>query len=164
MGRWGAWKAVAFHFRKGCPCFWKRVSSGNVDLKKNTQLKSCEFKLYSGTLGKMIAGRQLLSSSEEISPKRQRRSQFIYFWLCMQSSIHLGKRLLLVTNNRYLRLMILLLFWLHGKMWESGSTKINSSWDIYIYLWDLFIQTTRCPILFLILNSPQGCWSETCCV
>ena len=109
MGR--CLKGSCFLFPKGCSCFWNRVSSGNVDLKKNKQLKSCEFKLYSGTLEKTIAGRQLLSSSEEIAPKKQRRSQFIYdFWLCMQSSIHLGKRLLLVTNNRYLRLMILLLF------------------------------------------------------
>ena len=110
-GEVGVLKGSCFLFPKGCSCFWNRVSSGNVDLKKNKQLKSCEFKLYSGTLEKTIAGRQLLSSSEEIAPKKQRRSQFIYdFWLCMQSSIHLGKRLLLVTNNRYLRLMILLLF------------------------------------------------------
>ena len=69
MGRWGSWKAVAFCFQRDVVASGT-VSSGNVDLKKNKQLKSCEFKLYSGTLEKTIAGRQLLSSSEEIAPKK----------------------------------------------------------------------------------------------
>ena len=53
-----------------------------------------------------------------------------------QSSIHLGKRWLLVTKNRYRKLMILVLFWL-WTMEASGSVKIflrhvsAIQWSIY---------------------------------
>ena len=42
----------------------------------------------------------------------------------MQSSIHLDKRLLLVTKNRYLKLMIIVLFCVCGEMQEAGFVKI----------------------------------------
>ena len=55
----------------------------------------------------------MLSSSKEIAPKGYGRSQFTYDFLpeeYTQSSIYLGKRLLLVLMNRYLMLIILVLF------------------------------------------------------
>ena len=40
-----------------------------------------------------------------------------------RSSIHLGKRLLLITKDRHLKLMILVLS-MYGKMQESGVIEI----------------------------------------
>ena len=42
----------------------------------------------------------------------------------MQSSIHLDQRLLLVTKNRYLKLIIIVLFCVWGEMQEVGFIKI----------------------------------------
>ena len=48
----------------------------------------------------------------------------MFCWKYMQSSIHLDQRLLLVTKNRYLKLIIIVLFCVWGEMQEVGFIKI----------------------------------------
>ena len=71
----------------------------------------------------------------------------------MQSSIHLGKRWLLVTKNRYRKLMILVLFWL----WTMEASRLSENFpETCICYPVVHLSKVQVPILFCILNSSHG--------
>ena len=75
----------------------------------------------------------------------------------MQSSIHLCKRLLLGPKNRYLKLIILFLFY----AWED----INRIWDHYIFffletntsIYEASLSKAQSTLFFILNLSLSGC-------
>ena len=68
----------------------------------------------------------------------------------VQSNIHLDKRLLLIIKNGYLKLMILVLSYLWKDARISGHW--NSSWDMPLTVWGLFIWSTEFLIIIIIFH------------
>lgn len=85
--------------------------------RKKHNIKSWGFKFIQGPYWELWSGRQQLCNSEELFQRGRGRSQHICdFWLgntyshthtYVQSSFHLGKKSLLVTQNTPLKVMIL---------------------------------------------------------
>ena len=141
--------------RKSFTCVHRCMSQ----VKKNAQPK---VKFSLGTLLRTVVWDSLSDSSEELL-WRGRRGARIYMnfrgWGI--HVVNLGKRLLLITKNRPLKLMILLLF--YGMMQESGLIEIIPQVCI---LSRANIQSTECFLVFFFfsffLYSSQGTPSGDC--
>ena len=93
---------------------------------------------------------------------------FFFFFLARkftQSSIHLGKRWLLITKNRYLKIVILVLFHFFSSCLQRGKNRVvEIPPEIPIWLSKgLFTQSTECLILPFILDASRGARSVGSC-
>ena len=93
-------------------CF---MAESLADLRKPHNIRVMSLSFIQGLIEDHNPGRQPLRSSEEIALKRQWKSQFIYgFWLG-----NTGNHAFISIKNRYLKLMILVLFcvWEDARIW-----------------------------------------------
>lgn len=92
----------------------------------------------------------------------------IYGWECMQSNIHLSKKLLVVIRNRYSKLRIFMIFLCMGMCKSLGSLKFFLRYTSK-HLRSLLVHSTEhsaivfIPSLSVLLNLTSGSYNFNPC-
>ena len=113
-----------------------------------------------GPCRRLEFGREAPSCSRAIALRHRRKADLYmtYGWECMQSNIHLSKRLLVFVRNRYSKLRIFVIFLCMGMCKSLGSLKFFLRYTSK-GVRSLLVHSTEHPPIVFILSLCVYCWT-----